>query len=45
VQAAVDDAQARATEAHSAVEELRHAEAARKARGRLRRAWDGWRGR
>ena len=25
--------------------ELRQAEAARKARGRLRRAWDGWRGR
>jgi hypothetical protein len=24
---------------------LRQAEAARKARGRLRRAWDGWRGR
>jgi hypothetical protein len=28
-----------------AADELRQAEATRKARGRLRRAWDGWRGR
>ena len=28
-----------------AAKELRQAEEARKARGRLRRAWDGWRGR
>jgi hypothetical protein len=28
-----------------AAAELRRAEAERKARGRLRRAWDGWRGR
>jgi hypothetical protein len=31
--------------AQQAAAELRQAEAARKARGRLRRAWDGWRGR
>ena len=35
------DAQA----AQEAAEALRQAEDARKARGRLRRAWDGWRGR
>ena len=34
-----------AQEAAQAAEELRQAKAARKARGRLRRAWDGWRGR
>jgi hypothetical protein len=38
-------ADARAQAAQDAAEELRQAEAARKARGRLRRAWDGWRGR
>ena len=32
-------------EAQDAVEALRKAGEARKARGRLRRAWDGWRGR
>jgi hypothetical protein len=32
-------------EAQEAVEALQRAEAGRKARGRLRRAWDGWRGR
>ena len=31
--------------AQQAASEARQAEAARKARGRLRRAWDGWRGR
>jgi hypothetical protein len=34
-----------ADEAVRNAEALRQAEAARKARGRLRRAWDGWRGR
>jgi hypothetical protein len=34
-----------ADEAVKAVEALRRADTARKARGRLRRAWDGWRGR
>jgi hypothetical protein len=38
-------ARAQAREAQEAAEELRQAEAVRKARGRLRRAWDGWRGR
>jgi hypothetical protein len=37
-----DDARAEATQV---AEELRRAEETRKARGRLRRAWDGWRGR
>jgi hypothetical protein len=32
-------------QALDAAEALRQAEVARKARGRLRRAWDGWRGR
>ena len=46
--AAQHDAQAafaEARDAQRAAEELRQAEEARKARGRLRRAWDGWRGR
>ena len=47
--AAQHDAQAALAEARDAqrsAEELRQApEAVRKARGRLRRAWDGWRGR
>jgi hypothetical protein len=34
-----------AQEAQDAVEALRRATEVRKARGRLRRAWDGWRGR
>jgi hypothetical protein len=34
-----------AQQARQAVEDLQRAEEARKARGRLRRAWDGWRGR
>jgi DNA repair exonuclease SbcCD ATPase subunit len=34
-----------AQEAQEAAEALRRADDARKARGRLRRAWDGWRGR
>ena len=38
-------ANARVEAAEDAAEELRVADAARKARGRLRRAWDGWRGR
>jgi chromosome segregation ATPase len=38
-------AQHDALAAQHAAAELRQAEAARKARGRLRRAWDGWRGR
>jgi hypothetical protein len=38
-------AQHDAQEAAQAAAALRQAEAARKARGRLRRAWDGWRGR
>ena len=36
---------AEAQKAQEAAEALRKAEEARKARGRLRRAWDGWRGR
>jgi hypothetical protein len=32
-------------EAQGTAESLRQADAARKARGRLRRAWDGWKGR
>jgi hypothetical protein len=39
------EARAQAQEAQEAAEELRQTEAARKTRGRLRRAWDGWRGR
>jgi hypothetical protein len=38
-------ADAVAVEALMKSEELRHTEVVRKARGRLRRAWDGWRGR
>jgi hypothetical protein len=38
-------ARAEAQVAHEATEALRREDAARKARGRLRRAWDGWRGR
>ena len=34
-----------AEEAAQALDQIRRAEEARKARGRLRRAWDGWRGR
>jgi hypothetical protein len=34
-----------ARKAEEQAEALRQAEEARKARGRLRRAWDGWRGR
>jgi hypothetical protein len=43
-QAATERAQAEAQAAQDAAEDLREAEEARKARGRLRRAWDGWRG-
>jgi hypothetical protein len=43
--AVAEAAQHAAEEAQEAAEELRQAETARKARGRLRRAWDGWRGR
>jgi hypothetical protein len=43
----LDAARAEARVAQDAAEGLRaaEAEAARKARGRLRRVWDGWRGR
>src|SRR5690348_103590 len=41
----LEAAQAYLRAAQATAEELRQAEAARKARGRLRRAWDGWWGR
>ena len=41
----VKRAEGAARTAQEAADELRQAEEARKARGRLRRAWDGWRGR
>jgi hypothetical protein len=44
-QAAADEAGGRARQAEETTKQLRQAEARRKARGRLRRAWDGWRGR
>jgi hypothetical protein len=44
-QADAQAAQADAQKAQDASEELRKENEARKARGRLRRAWDGWRGR
>ena len=40
----LDLARAETQAAQNAAEELRQAEAGRKARGRMRRAWDGWRG-
>ena len=43
--AASEEARAQAQAAQGAAEELRRADEARKARGRLRRAWEGWRGR
>jgi hypothetical protein len=43
--ALTDQADDARQEAHDAAEALRQADEARKARGRLRRAWDGWRGR
>ena len=43
--ALTDQVEGARREVLGAVEELRQADAARKARGRLRRAWDGWRGR
>jgi hypothetical protein len=43
--ALTDQADAARQEAAQAADELRRANEARKARGRLRRAWDGWRGR
>jgi hypothetical protein len=42
---AVKQARAQAQAAQDTADELRRADEARKARGRLRRAWDGWRGR
>jgi hypothetical protein len=44
-EARANQARAEAEEALQGAERLRQAEEARKARGRLRRAWDGWRGR
>jgi hypothetical protein len=44
-QAAADSARAQAREAQDAAEAMRREEEGRRARGRLRRAWDGWRGR
>jgi hypothetical protein len=44
-EAARDTARADHQTALEAVQRLEAAESARKARGRLRRAWDGWRGR
>jgi hypothetical protein len=41
----LDRARDEAQRAQEAMLELRRAEAERRARGRLRRAWDGWRGR
>jgi hypothetical protein len=41
----LEAAQQQAQEAAQAAAALRQADAERKARGRLRRAWDGWRGR
>jgi hypothetical protein len=43
--AAADQARAEARAAEERAVALAEAEEARKARGRLRRAWDGWRGR
>jgi hypothetical protein len=43
--ARLDRAEVAAWEAQKALTEARKADEARKARGRLRRAWDGWRGR
>jgi hypothetical protein len=40
-----DQARGEAQKARETVRRLEDAEVARKARGRLRRAWDGWRGR
>ena len=40
----LDIARAQATTAHDALRTLRQTEQERKGRGRLRRAWDGWRG-
>ena len=42
---AAEQARAQAHAAQDRTEEMTRAEEARKARGRLRRAWDGWRGR
>jgi hypothetical protein len=42
---AADAARADARTAQEAADALRQADAVRKARGRLRRAWEGWRGR
>jgi hypothetical protein len=44
-QEAVEQARAEAQTAQDSAAALRQADEARKARGRLRRAWDGWRGR
>jgi hypothetical protein len=41
----VEAAQAETQKALQALDQIRRADEARKARGRLRRAWDGWRGR
>lgn len=43
--AALDQAQGDARKARGEAEDLRRAEAARKAKGRLHRAWEAWRGR
>jgi hypothetical protein len=45
LQGELEAARGDAQEAAQAADELRRANEARKARGRLRRAWDGWRGR
>ena len=45
LQRELEAARGEAQAAQEAAEALRQAEADRKARGRLRRAWDGWRGR
>ena len=44
VQGDLDIARAQATTSHDALRTLRQTEQERKERGRLRRAWDGWRG-
>jgi hypothetical protein len=42
---AAEQARAQAQAAQDRTKEMTRAEEARKARGRLRRTWDGWRGR
>jgi hypothetical protein len=41
----LETARAETEEARQALDQVRRADEARRARGRLRRAWDGWRGR